>query len=675
MAVIIGIDIGGTFTDVVAVDTSSGELLSAKSLTTYGDEGRGVLNCLEELGVNPASLERLVHGTTIGTNAILERRGTRTALLTTRGFRDLLEIGRTRRMVPNTLFDLNFRRPESLVPRPWRFDVDERMLSSGEVLEPLNAAQLGQLVSSLSSAQIQSVAICFLHAYANPKHELLARDIVQAQLPGVSVSLSHEVVPEYREYERMTTTVLNAYIAPLLAEYLDNLADRLAEMGSTGRIFVMASNGGTMSIQRAKAFPVQTILSGPAGGVVAAMVAAKNASIRHFITYDMGGTSSDVSMVRDMRPRLSLDNLITGIPLKVLQVDIHTVGAGGGSIAWLDDSNQLHVGPRSAGSRPGPVCYGRGGSEITVTDANLMLGRLAERRKLGGKIAPDRDLVAPLMTELAERLAINDPYRMADGIVRIAVAKMVASIREISIARGHDPRECALIAFGGAGPMHATQVADELGMRTVVVPPYAGSFSALGLLTSDIRYDVAETVLAPNTPETMDRLAKVFERLIAQAVQRLVADGFAAETLEIERSLDLRYKGQAFELNLTLKEEGADSSELDKRFTQIYLAAYGHSNEGDLIEIVNARVASIARTAKPLLRAKPTGKEPLIERRTVWIPDRQDDVPVYDRAHLSVGQMWPGPAVIEETGSTTVVFPKWSVRRDVHDNLILERTA
>jgi len=430
-----------------------------------------------------------------------------------------------------------------------------------------------------------------------------------------------------------------------------------------------------MSIRRAKSFPVQTILSGPAGGVIAGILAGRGTPARHLITYDMGGTSTDVSMIRDLRPRLSLDNVITGIPLKVPQIDIHTVGAGGGSIAWVDEAGQLHVGPRSAGSRPGPICYGRGGTEITVTDANLMLGRLALRRKLGGKITPSLDLVMPAFEAMAIRLKIADPYRMADGIVRIAVAKMVASIREISVARGHDPRECTLVAFGGAGPMHATQIADDLNIASILVPPFAGSFSALGLLASDIRQDVAETVLMLNAPESMNKIAAAFVRLARQAREGLAADGFDADSIDIERSLDMRYKGQAFELNLPVTTDHPDSRDLDRGFNEAYAKAYGHANEGDAIEIVNARVAGIARTAKPLLRATPLPAEPLIERRTVWIPDRQDGVPVYDRDALAIGASWSGPAVIEETGATTVVFPGWTVRRDAHDNLLIERAS
>jgi N-methylhydantoinase A len=673
MAVIIGVDIGGTFTDVVALDTSTGALRSSKALTAYGDEGQGVLTCLSDLGIAPEALERLAHGTTIGTNAILERRGAKTALLATQGFRDLLEIGRTRRMAPNTLFDLTFRRPDPLVPRALRFDVKERLLSSGEVLEPLDLVDLRRTLGALAEAGVESVAICYLHSYAEPAHERATREEAARLLPQASVSLSHEVIPEYREFERMSTTVLNAYIAPLLEHYLDKLSGKLAGIGARARIFVMSSNGGTMSIERAKRFPAQTVLSGPAGGVVAGVMVGERTSIRHLITYDMGGTSTDVSMVRDLRPRLTVDNVITGLPIKVPQVDINTVGSGGGSVAWVSEEGQLRVGPRSAGSRPGPICYGRGGTEITVTDANLVLGRLALRRKLGGKIAPSDALVRPAMQAMAKRLGIADEYRMADGIVRIAVAKMVSSIREISVARGYDPRECALVAFGGAGPMHATQIAADMGIPRVVVPPFAGAFSALGLVASDIRHDLVETVLVHVADKAMAKVAHAHARIEAQGRARLADDGFEGCEVVIERSLDMRYKGQAFELNIPVPAAVPDAATLRSDFNRAYAQAYGHANEDDEIEIVNARLAAAIRIAKPELRGPEAPGEPMIERRTVWFAERTDAVPILDRERLPRGQRYDGPLVVEEIGATTVVFPGWSMERDGHDNLVIER--
>ncbi|MDE0718282.1 MAG: hydantoinase/oxoprolinase family protein, partial [Rhodospirillaceae bacterium] len=503
MAIAVGIDIGGTFTDVIALDLDTGDVRAAKSLTSYGDETRALLEGLQEVGVPYGEIDRLVHGTTIGTNAILERRGARTALLVTQGFRDLLVIGRTRRMAPNTLFDLTFQRPEPLIPRALRFDVEERVGASGETVRPLDDDALAAVLEDLRQQNVEAVAVCYLHAYAAPGHELETRAAIREKLPGIPVSLSHEVVPEYREFERLSTTVLNAYIAPALEDYLARLESVLRGEGIRGALFIMASSGGVLSLDRARLFPVTTVLSGPAGGVVAAVQSAAAAGARDLITCDMGGTSTDVSMIRDLTPTVKKDGVIAGMPIKSTQIDISTVGAGGGSIAWVSEEGQLHVGPRSAGSRPGPICYGLGGTEPTITDANLVLGRLTLGRKLGGRIEPSTEQVVPVLDALARRIGVESRERMADGIIRIAVAKMVASIREISVARGHDPRRCALVAFGGAGPMHATQVAEALAIPRVIVPPHAGNLSALGLVSADQRIDLSETVLLPNEAASM----------------------------------------------------------------------------------------------------------------------------------------------------------------------------
>ncbi|MBI4241524.1 MAG: hydantoinase/oxoprolinase family protein, partial [Candidatus Rokubacteria bacterium] len=617
---------------------------------------------------------RLVHGTTIGTNAILERRGAVTALLTTGGFRDLLEIGRTRRMAPNTLFDLKFRRPPPLVPRPLRFDVPGRLLASGEIFEPLDREALRGIASVLAAEGVRSVAVCYLHSYANPVHEEQTRGFLAELLPGVSVSLSHEVVPEYREFERMSTTVLNAYIAPLLETYLAQLEAAIRARGCSGGLFVMASGGGVMSVARAKRFPVQTVLSGPAGGVTDSVLMGRAIGASHLITYDMGGTSTDVCMVRDLRARVTTDNVITGLPLKVPQVDINTVGAGGGSVAWVDPDGQLRVGPRSAGSRPGPICYGRGGSEVTVTDANLLLQRLAMKKPLGGKIRPVREAVRPAIRSLADRVGVADEFVMADGIIRIAVAKMVASIREISIARGHDPRECVLVAFGGAGPMHATQIAEELGISDILVPPLAGNLSALGLLASDIRHELAQTLLARIEPPAMGRVAKAFRELTDRARDRLKAEGFLEDVTSFERSLDIRYRGQAFEVNIPVEGDEVPASEALQRFHTTYARMYGHANEDQEAEIVNVRLGGVARTPKPALCMTVGSGDPVLEKRWVFFHQGIEGVPVYDRDRLPPEEEIRGPGIIEETGATTVIFPGWICRRDAQDNLRLAWT-
>lgn len=672
---VIGIDIGGTFTDLVALDLESGVLQAAKSFTVRGDESKGVLACLGELGLAPESVARLVHGTTIGTNAILERRGATTAVLTTRGFRDLLEIGRTRRMAADTMFSLTFRRPPPLVPRPLRFDIPERMAASGSVIGPLDEDALIRCLADLEGRNVRSIAVCYLHSYANPAHEIRTREIIADRLAGVCVSLSHEVVPEYREFERLSTTVLNAYVAPLMQTYLGELEASLASRGAKGGLFVMASSGGAMSALRAKEFPVQTVLSGPAGGVSAAVLIGRAAGLKNLITCDMGGTSTDVAMIRNLEPRLGLDNVIGGLPLKVPQVDINTVGAGGGSVAELDAHGQLHVGPRSAGADPGPICYGRGGTEVTVTDANLVLQRLALRKPLGGKITPSLEAARPAMRALAERVGIADEFQMAAGVIKLAVAKMVASIREISISRGHDPRTCTLMPFGGAGPMHATQVAEELHIPTILIPVFAGNLSALGLLTSDIRHDLVATVLKPNSPKAMKRVAELFREMRRAGHERLIAEGFDDGVIGFARVVDMRYRGQAFEIGIPVADDESQAETLLARFHEIYASLYGHANPDQEAEIVNVRLAAIARTEKPALRHPTPPGDPLICRRTVYFDRPVENVPVYDRDLLVPEAELAGPAIVEEAGATTVVFAGWSFSRDRLDNLRLVRTS
>ncbi|MXY38207.1 MAG: hydantoinase/oxoprolinase family protein [Rhodospirillaceae bacterium] len=674
MAIAVGIDIGGTFTDVIALDLDTGDVRAAKSLTSYGDETRALLEGLQEVGVPFGEIDRLVHGTTIGTNAILERRGARTALLVTQGFRDLLVIGRTRRMAPNTLFDLTFQRPEPLIPRALRFDVEERVCASGETVRPLDRDMLATVLDDLQRQNVESVAVCYLHAYAAPGHELETRAAIREKLPGIPVSLSHEVVPEYREFERLSTTVLNAYIAPALEDYLARLESVLRGEGIRGALFIMASSGGVLSLDRARLFPVTTVLSGPAGGVVAAVQSAAAASARDLITCDMGGTSTDVSMIRDLTPTVKKDGVIAGMPIKSTQIDISTVGAGGGSIAWVSEEGQLHVGPRSAGSRPGPICYGLGGTEPTITDANLVLGRLTLGRKLGGRIEPSTEQVVPVLDALARRIGVESRERMADGIIRIAVAKMVASIREISVARGHDPRRCALVAFGGAGPMHATQVAEALAIPRVIVPPHAGNLSALGLVSADLRIDLSETVLLPNEAASMGSAEGAFARLEETGRDRFVAEGFARDGIIVERVAEMRYVGQAHELTIPVAGK-PDPAGLADAFNASYERAYGHCNRDEAIEIVNLRLAAIVPVQRPRLQAQGGDAGGGADERDAWFRDGFRPTQIFERYRLPIGVWTEGPAIVEEAGATTVVFPDWHMRRDEHDNLNLERSG
>ena len=666
-----GVDVGGTFTDVTAVDTSSGEVRIGKVPSQPLDEAAAVLAGLASLGVESRAVRRLVHGTTVGTNAILERRGARVALVTTAGFRDLIEIGRTKRNIP-ALFVPTFVRPKPVVERPLRFEVGERLLADGSVFRALDPAEVGAVLETVAAAAPEAVAICLLHAYANPAHERRLGELVAARLPAVPVSLSFDVVPEYREFERFSTTVFNAYLQPLMDRYLGGLEKRLVESGYSYGVLTVGSSGGMMTVDTARRLPIKTIVSGPAGGVSRACFLARHAGLDDFITYDMGGTSTDVCLVRGGVPLTTTDSEIGAFPVKVPQIDIHTVGAGGGSVAWVDVDGSLQVGPRSAGARPGPAAYGLGGTEPTVTDANVVLGRMGTDRALGGTIRLDAARAREAVARLAAGLGL-DVHAAADGVVRIAVARMTSSIREISIARGHDPRELPLVAFGGAGPMHAAMIAEELAIPRVLVPEHPGNFSALGLLVSDVKHDDARTRVGL-LREQRDAIDAAFTEMEAAAIDRLTTEGFGPADRQIDRALDLRYLGQAFELTVPIPAGPLDVDAIARAFHGSHLATYGHADPSGDVELVNVRIAALGVVDKPAPR-RHTGQGDGGRRGTrgVWFGGRELRVDVYERDGLSTATTITGPAIVDEFGSTTIVPPGWTARLGGLGDLILEK--
>jgi N-methylhydantoinase A len=672
---IVGIDVGGTFTDLTAVDEATGRVVVTKVPSRPLAEGAAVLAGLAALGIAGRDVRRLVHGTTVGTNAVLERRGARVAVVTTAGFRDLIEIGRTKRNIP-ALFVPTFVRPRPVVERQHRFEVTERLAADGTVLVPLDAGSVDRALDGVLAAGAEAVAVCFLHAYLNAAHERAVADALKGRRPGLPVSCSAEVVPEYREFERFSTTVLNAYLQPLMDDYLTGLEERLLATGYAHGVLTVGSSGGTMTTDTARRLPIKTILSGPAGGVSQACFAGAAAGVRSFITYDMGGTSTDVCLVHELAPVMTSDSMVGAFPVKVPQLDMHTVGAGGGSIAWLDVDGSLQVGPRSAGAAPGPAAYGLGGTEPTVTDANVVLGRIGGARRLGGSLAIDpgraRAAVAMLGDRMGGRLTVEV---LAEGIVTIAVARMTSAIREISIQRGHDPRDFTLVAFGGAGPMHALAMAEEIGLPRVLVPRHPGNFSALGLLASDIKHDDVRTRLGP-LRERLPALAEAFEEMTAAAQRRLELEGFAPGEQRLVRSVDVRYRGQAFELNVPVSEPlAAEAMEAD--FHRQHLATYGHANPEAPLELVNARLIAYGLVARPAAEphrsATAALDEALVERRPVWFGGQRRDCPVWERDRLPRRAELRGPAIVEEFGATTVVLPGWYGIVDDDGNLVFER--
>jgi N-methylhydantoinase A/oxoprolinase/acetone carboxylase beta subunit len=651
----IGVDTGGTFTDLVLL-TAQGVAVH-KVRSTPDDPARAILAGIAELTGGVAGAD-VVHGSTVATNAVLERKGARVALVTTAGFEDVLRIGRqTRRELYN--FQAPDRRP--LVDSELVFGVAERMTAQGDVLEPLDVAALDRVIAEIGRRGVDAVAVCFLHAYLNDAHERLAADRLAAA--GFTVSASHRVLREYREYERFSTTVVNAYVTPLMASYLRTLE---ASLGAA-RLAIMQSNGGSISAAHARQAAVQTILSGPAAGAVGAHAVSQAAGYTRVIAFDMGGTSTDVSLI-DGEIGVTTESTVGDFPVRLPIIDIHTVGAGGGSIAYVNAGGALCAGPRSAGADPGPVCYGRG-SELTVTDANLLLGRLDPEFFLGGRMALDLERTQAVARTLAATLGLT-PTALAEGIVRVANANMERAIRVVSVQRGHDPRDFALVAFGGAGGMHACEIADTLDIATVIAPRHAGVLSALGMLLADVTKDYSLTILRGVETLTADDLAARFAPLVACAHADLEAEGFAEEDRRVQCLLDMRYVGQSYEL--TVPSGPQHRAEFDRRHER----QYGYANPRRPVEIVNLRVKAVGRTSKPELpRATPaTDRRPEPSAvRPGRFAGRTMPTSIYRDAALTAGAGAEGPAILAGAQATTVIPPNYRFRIDEFGNVIATR--
>ncbi len=670
----IGVDVGGTFTDAVVFDEEAGDLRWAKASSTPGDPAEGVLAAIDRAGVELGSVRRFVHGTTIGTNAFLERKGMPVWMVTSRGFGDTLQIARTNRSV---LYDITAQKAEPLVPRSRAIEVAERLYADGSVRTALDMAEIDAAAERLRSEPPQSLIVCFLHSYANPAHEEAAVGRLRELLPGWFVSASADVLPEMREYERFNTAALNGYIGPVTARYLESLAGRMRGRGYTGRIFIMISSGGIVTSERAARYPVQTVLSGPAGGVAAARHFGALLGLRNLVTYDMGGTSTDVCLIRDLQVPVTTDQLIESYPIRTPQIDIHTVGAGGGSIAWIDAGAILNVGPRSAGADPGPACYGRGGGEPTVTDANLVLGRLSADLRLAGSLALDLGSARQALGRICDALPDLDLMQAADGIVRIAIARMVSAIKEISVSRGYDPRDFVLVAFGGAGPLHAALIADEFEMSHVLVPPSPGNFSAFGALISDVRHDHVRSHVVEIDSLAEGALENRFSAMEAAAVAAMVGEGMARERISVERACGMRYVGQSWDLIVPLPAGRLASAALADLFHGVHERRFGYRMASS-IEIVSFRVSVIGAVLKPKLPGWAVGgslADALVHERDAWFSGRLRRVPAYDRERLPCAVRFEGPAIVEEMGAVTIVPPSWSAEVGHYGEMHLRRRA
>ena len=670
----IGVDVGGTFTDGVAYDEDKQVFVFAKASSTPDDPTRGVMDVVNELNIEMSQVERFVHGVTIGTNAILQGKGSAPWMLVTKGFRDVLEIARTNRPV---LYNIKSLKQRPIIPRTRTLEVEERMLYNGSVRQELNGESLTSAIDQLRSEGEQgSLAVCFLHSYANPEHEQKAGNALKKALPGWYISLSSDVLPQFREYERFNTTALNTFIGPLMARYLDNLKRALQVKGYRRSLYITTSNGGVSTAARASELPITTVLSGPAGGVAAAVHLGRLTGINNMITCDMGGTSTDVCLIEGLTVPVTDQQFIGGYANRTPQIAINAVGAGGGSIAWIDRGNILMVGPQSAGAAPGPACYGKGGTEATVTDANLLLNRLSDENRLAGEIALDKKRSLDAISNLGGKLGGMDPNTLAEGILHIAVVRMVSAIKHISVANGHDPRDFTLVAFGGAGPMHASAIADELEMTRVLVPVGPGNFCAFGALISDIRRDhvLTRTIQVKNS--SWDEIEGVFSQLEADAKKALVSEGIAAHTIEMRRTIGMRYLGQSWELQVDVPKGMKDCTALEEAFSAVHLKRFGHT-ASDPTEIVNFRVAALGIVPKPELpeRSKSTAPAKATRTRDVFFGGKFVSTALYERDELMAGQSINGPAIVDENGATTVVPPGWKISVLTYGDMLMERIA
>ena len=665
LSLVVAVDTGGTFTDIAAFDMERGEVVYAKALTTYGDLVDGVMACVDEAGVDLARALLVKHGTTLVINTLLQRSGAKAALVTTKGFRDTLELARGNRTNP---FDIEFRRAPPLIPRTLRFEVEERVHGRGEVLAEPAPEEIDRLAEVIAGLDVEAVAVSLLNAYRDDRNERAVAERLRERLPGTYVTAGTELTREWYEYERCCTAAANAVVGPRMADYTARLELRLAEGGFASTLYMMGSNGGVLSVDRTLREPIALIESGPVGGCIGAGAYGEALGIPDLIAFDMGGTTAKCAVIRDGRFGLSSPYFVggydTGFPIRGSVVDIVEVGAGGGSIAWVDAEKRLRIGPKSAGSDPGPVAFGRGGIEPTVTDANLVLGRIGAGVFLGGGLGLDADAAS---TAISDRVA--GPIGMggraveetAEGMLALAAVTMTGAIRQITVERGYDPRDFALFTFGGSGPIYGSALARELDIRTVIVPPEPGNFSAIGMLLADARLDVARTMIRDlDGEETLPEIREAFAEADRHGAE-IVAAEVPGAAATLARSIELRYRGQKHSFVVPVSEIG-DASSLRKAFEAYYRDRFGHSDEAAPIEIVGIRVSAYAQTRKPDLARLPRGDDAAGEApgsRPVWFGAAGGwiETPVRRRAALPADFAAEGPMIVEEYGATTVIGP------------------
>jgi len=682
----VGVDVGGTFTDFYAFDENHAAICVHKRPSTPENPATAILAGLDDLardqGVTPTDISRFAHGTTVATNALIQRRGAKVALITTEGFRDLLEIGR---QIRPKMYDLKADEPPPLVPREHRFEVSERVGADGKVVTNLTDREIDDAIDKIRESGAEACAVGLLFAFLNADHEKRIAAAIKAALPDVHISLSSGVQPEFREYERLSTTVLNAYLQPAVARYMESLKTGLVERAPVAAIGINQSSGGLMSVERAGEFPIRTALSGPAAGVVGAVHIAQLAGYDDVITLDMGGTSADVALIQGGKAGISFDQRVADFPVRLPMVDVNTIGAGGGSIAWFDRDGLLKVGPASAGADPGPACYGLGGTEPTVSDANLVLGRLSPRGLLDGKMALDADLSRNAFSAISAQLGFS-VERTAHGVLGIVVANMVRAIRAVSVERGHDPRAFALMALGGAGPLHAVDVARILGISTVIIPPAPGILCAQGLVVSDLKEDFVTSDRIQVEDNNLETISSHVSTLIDRAKAWFEDESISEAQSWLELHFDMRYVGQNFELAVPVGETDKPSQDqftivAEKLMDAFYAAheqAYGYFNPHDPAEVVNLRLTAWGRLKRPEIEPGTLSDESPAasgSQSVHFAADGAVEAQVYHRDALIPGHRIAGPAVVEQLDTTVLIYPGDTARVDEALNLIIELSA
>ncbi len=671
----LGTDVGGTFTDGVLLDETTGRIAVSKVSSTPENPATGTIQCIEKFEIPLDQASFLAHGTTVVINALIEGKGAKTALITTKGFRDVLEIGRSNR---TEMYDALYRKPRPLVPRRLRLEVSERVAADGTVLVPLDLEEVARLVALLREEGVESVAVCLLNAYANPVHEEEIGRFLAQRYPQAAVSLSNQITRRYYEYERTSTTVQNAYVMPVVRSYLKSLEEELESRRFKNVIQIMQSNGGVMASPIARDIPIAMVESGPAGGAIGAAQLASLLNYKNVISYDMGGTTAKTSIITDTIPEAIDQYLVEGRPILLPVVDLREIGAGGGSIAWIDEAGALHVGPQSAGAVPGPACYMRGGKEPTVTDANLVLGILDPEYFLGGEMEISPDFAREAVGRIAEYFDLSVD-EAALGIVKIVNTNMSGLLQSMTVKRGYDPREFALVAFGGAGPIHASAIAREINIPTVIVPPSPGVFSAWGMLMADLRHDFGQTYIAPVDGANPEAVNSTFARLEERMKDLFERERIPEEQIALSYSMDLRYKGQEHTLRVPAPARltEADKPALDRSFDELHLRVYGHNAPEEKKEIVSLQVIGIGKVRKPVLEKISRGSrapsaEAALGKRRVYVGNGSyQEFSIYRRDRLAAGNVIAGPALLEEATATTTVEKGATCSVDEYGNLVI----